>query len=73
MQKKKSQRTPRTVKGKAFSSSLTTPGMSFAAALRGKREDQQQPQTHQWQWQVPPQWNPRVSAALPQHEPQTSQ
>jgi hypothetical protein len=26
---------------------LTTPGMSFAAALRGKTEEQQQPRTHQ--------------------------
>jgi hypothetical protein len=33
MQKKKSQRTPRTTTGRVFSSNLTTPGMSFAAAL----------------------------------------
>jgi hypothetical protein len=33
MQKKKSQRTPRTTTGRVFSSNLTTTGMSFAAAL----------------------------------------
>jgi hypothetical protein len=36
MQKKKSQRTPRTITGREFSSNLTTPGMSFASALRGE-------------------------------------
>jgi hypothetical protein len=36
MQKKKSQRAPRATTGKVFSSNLTTPGISFAAALRGK-------------------------------------
>jgi hypothetical protein len=41
MQKKKSQRTPRTTTGRVFPSNLTTPGMSFAAALRGKTEEQQ--------------------------------
>jgi hypothetical protein len=46
LQKKKSQRTLRTTTGRAFSSSLTTPGMSFAAALQGKTEEQQRPQTH---------------------------
>jgi hypothetical protein len=34
LQKKKSQRTPKTTTGKVFSSNLTTPGVSFAAALR---------------------------------------
>jgi hypothetical protein len=41
MQKTKSQRTPKTTTGRLFSSKLTTPGMSFAAALRGKTEEQQ--------------------------------
>jgi hypothetical protein len=45
MQKKESKRTSRTTTGRAFSSNLTSPGMS-AAALRGKTEEQQQPQTH---------------------------
>jgi hypothetical protein len=40
MQKKKSQRTPRTTTGRLFFSNLTTKGMSFAAALRGKTEEQ---------------------------------
>jgi hypothetical protein len=43
MQKKKHQRTPRTTTGRLISSKLTTPVMSFAAALRGKTEEQQQP------------------------------
>jgi hypothetical protein len=33
---KKSQRTYRNTTARVFSSNLTTPGMSFAAALRGK-------------------------------------
>jgi hypothetical protein len=47
MQKKKVQRTPKTTTGRLISSKLTTPGVSFAAALRGQTEEQQQPQTHQ--------------------------
>jgi hypothetical protein len=68
MQKKKSQRTPRTTTGRVFSSNLTTPGMSFAAALQGKTEEQQQPWTHQVAG--PDTMEPRVPAALPQHEQQ---
>jgi hypothetical protein len=37
----KSQRKPRSTTGKLFSSNPNTPGMFFAAALRGKREEQQ--------------------------------
>jgi hypothetical protein len=40
--------------------------MSFAAALRGKTEEQQQPQTHQVA--VPSTMEPSVPAALPKHE-----
>jgi hypothetical protein len=46
MQKKKLQRTPRTIVGMVFSSNLTTPGLSFVAALQGRTEEQQQLQTH---------------------------
>jgi hypothetical protein len=35
LQKRKSQRTPKTTTGRVFSSNLTTPSVSFAAALRG--------------------------------------
>jgi hypothetical protein len=66
--KKKSQRAPRTTTGRVFSSNLTTPGMSFAAALRSKTEEQQQPRTHQVA--VPDTVEQRVPAALPQHEQQ---
>jgi hypothetical protein len=43
---KKSQRTPKATKGRVFSSSYTTPGVSFAAARRGSTQ-QQQPQALQ--------------------------
>jgi hypothetical protein len=40
----KTQRTPKTTTGRVFSSNLTTPGVSFAAALRGSTAQQQDPQ-----------------------------
>jgi hypothetical protein len=58
--------------GRAFWSNLTTPGMSFAAALRGKTEIQQQPQGHQVAVAGPTTMERRVPAALPQHEHQTT-
>jgi hypothetical protein len=71
MQKKKTQRTPRATTGRLFSSNLTTPGMSFTAALRGKTEEQQQPQTHQVTVAGPSTIELGVPAALTQHEQQT--
>jgi hypothetical protein len=68
--RKKSQRTPRTTTGSAFSYNLTTPGMSYAAALRIKTEERQQTRTHQVA--VPDIMEPRVPAALPQHEQQNT-
>jgi hypothetical protein len=44
--------------------------MSFAAALRGKTEKGQQPQTHQVTG--PATMEPRFPVALPQHEQQTT-
>jgi hypothetical protein len=38
LQKKKSQRAPKTTTGRAFSSSLTAPGVCFAAALQGSAD-----------------------------------
>jgi hypothetical protein len=55
-----------------FSSSLTTAGVSFAAALRGRTEEQQQPQTHQVAVASPAITEPRDPAPLPQYEQQTS-
>jgi hypothetical protein len=72
MQRRKSQRTPRTTTGRVFSSNLSTPHMSFAAALRGAREEQQQPQILQVAVAGHATMEPRVSAALPQHEQQTT-
>jgi hypothetical protein len=68
MQKKKSQRTHRTTAGRLFSSKLTTPGMSFEAALQGKTEEQQQPRTQQVAG--PATMEPRVPVALYQQEQQ---
>jgi hypothetical protein len=43
--KRKSQREPKTTRGRAFSSSHTNPGLSFAALLSSNtRQQQQQPQ-----------------------------
>jgi hypothetical protein len=60
LQKKKSQRAPKTTTGKVFSSALTTPGVSFAAALRGSI-DQQRPRNAKFQRQVKPHFKNRVS------------
>jgi hypothetical protein len=38
LQKRKSQRTPRTIAGRVFSSNLTTPGVSFVVELRGSTQ-----------------------------------
>jgi hypothetical protein len=51
---------------------LTPTGVPFAAALRGKAKEQQQPQTHQVAVVGPATVEPRVPAALPQHEQQTA-
>jgi hypothetical protein len=47
LQKRKSQRTPKTTTGRVFSSNLTTPGISFATALRGSTAQQQRSQSRQ--------------------------
>jgi hypothetical protein len=47
MQRKKSQRTPKETVGRVFSTKLTTPGVSFAAALKGNTEDKRQPPANQ--------------------------
>jgi hypothetical protein len=65
---KKSQRTPRTITGRVFSSILTAPGMSFAVALRGRSEEQQQHQTLHATVAGPATMEPRVPAALPQNQ-----
>jgi hypothetical protein len=43
LQRKKSQKLPKTTTVMVFSSTLTTPGVSFAAALRGSKEQSQRP------------------------------
>jgi hypothetical protein len=72
MQKKKSQRTPRTTMETMFCSNLTTPGMPFVAALRWRTGEQQQHQTHQGTVAGRATMEPRVPGALHQHEEQTT-
>jgi hypothetical protein len=48
----------------------TTPGVSFAAALHGRTEDQQQPLACQIAVAAPAAVEPRVSAPLPKHSQQ---
>jgi hypothetical protein len=70
MQEKKSQNIYRTTTGRMLSPNLTTPGMTFAEALRGRTEEQQQPQTHQVAVADSATVEPRAPEALPQHEQQ---
>jgi hypothetical protein len=43
LQSKRPQKSTKTTAGRVFSSTLATPGVSFAAALRGGRQQHQQP------------------------------
>jgi hypothetical protein len=47
LQRRKAQRAPKITMGRVFSSNRTTPGVSFAAGLRGSAEQQQQPEENQ--------------------------
>jgi hypothetical protein len=44
LKRKKSQKTPKTTTGRVFTSTPSTPDVSFAAALRGTRDQHQGPQ-----------------------------
>ncbi|XP_033608728.1 uncharacterized protein LOC111867859 isoform X1 [Cryptotermes secundus] len=54
LQRRKSQRAPKTTTGRVFSSNIVSPGVSFAAALRGSTSQEQRPQTLQVPVAVPP-------------------
>jgi hypothetical protein len=70
MRKSKSQRTPKTKTGKAFSFIYTTPGLSFAAALRNN-EQQKRPHPRQVAVAGPATMEyPRVPAPLQHHQQQ---
>jgi hypothetical protein len=71
MQKKKSQRTTKIKTRRVFSWNLTTPSLSFAAALQGSTEQQQRPQT-QVAVAGPATVEPRAPALLHQHEQQAT-
>jgi hypothetical protein len=64
LQKRKSQRTPKTTTGRVFSSNRTTPGISFLAALRGSTQQKQQPQAQQIPTVGLPQQRKRFSELL---------
>jgi hypothetical protein len=68
--RRKSQRIPKTTTGRVFSTKLTTPGVSFAAELRGRIEDHQQPPARQEAVAAPVAVEPRVSAPLSQQSQQ---
>jgi hypothetical protein len=53
LQRRKTQRAPKTTTERVFSSNLTTPGVSFAAALRGSTT-QKHPQAQQDPGETPP-------------------
>jgi hypothetical protein len=53
LQKKTLQRTPKPTTGRVFSSNPNTPGVSFAAALRGSTLQEQRPLARQLQVVVP--------------------
>jgi hypothetical protein len=53
MQRRKTQRAPKSTTGRVFSSNLATPGVSFEAALRGSAT-QQHPQAQQVIGETPP-------------------
>jgi hypothetical protein len=54
LQRRKLQRTPKTTSGRVFSSNLTTPCVSFMAALQGSTAQQQRPQACQVPMADPP-------------------
>jgi hypothetical protein len=54
LQKRRSQKAPKTTTGRVFSSNLPTPGASFAAALRGSTQQQQRSQALQVSVSSPP-------------------
>jgi hypothetical protein len=74
MFKKKSQRTAKTTTGRVFSTKLTTLGVFFAAAIKGKIEEQRQLPARKVLVAAPARMEPRTPAPLlQQNEQPTSQ
>jgi hypothetical protein len=61
IQRRKSQRMPKTTVGRVFSTKFTTPCVSFAAALKGNTEDQRQPLAHHVPVPAPATVEPRAT------------
>jgi hypothetical protein len=72
MKERKSQRLLRLQREGCFSTNLATPGLSFAAALRGSIEQQQRSQTHHVAVTDPATVEKRVPEPLRQHEQQAT-
>jgi hypothetical protein len=71
MQRRQSQRTPKTPAGRVFSTKLATPGVSFAAALKGNpEEDQRQRPARQVSVAAPASAEPRATKPLRQQKSQ---
>jgi hypothetical protein len=70
LQKKKSQKSRKNTTGRVFTSTPTTPGVSFAAALRGRKEDQEQPPARQVAVAAPGAVEQSVPAPTPQQRQQ---
>jgi hypothetical protein len=66
--KKKSQKAPKTTKGKVFPSALINPGVSFAAALLGSADHQRPQALHVPTAHPPTREKQSVSATEPQQE-----
>jgi hypothetical protein len=73
MQSRQSQRTPKTPAGRVFSTKLATPGVSFAAALKGNpEEDQRQPPARQVLVAAPATAEPRATKPIRQQKTATN-
>jgi hypothetical protein len=73
MLRRKAERTPKTTTGRVFPTKLATPGVSFAAAFRGRTVDQQKPPAHLVTKAAPGTLESRISAPLPQLNQPTGQ
>jgi hypothetical protein len=70
LQRKKSQKSPKTTMGMVFSYTFTTPSVSFEPALRGRTEDQQRLPARQVAVAAPGAEEPSVSVPLTQESQQ---
>jgi hypothetical protein len=72
LQKRKSQRAPKTKTGRVFSSNLTTPVVSFMVLLQGSKEQEPRPQICEVAVAGPATVEPKVSGPSLQQDQQTT-